>query len=328
MKTVDILFFAVILRVHKAFKRRPMTTLITIQISSCLSHELAEKIALAQWNTNAPAWVNCILQSLFDEEDPAACLDVVATDQSGEVAGRLHCIRNQNDSTLWYYGDLFVVPAYRRMGVATQMVNAARGELSLRGATRLWCYVEPENHASLALQRSLGFTERHFETFNLLINDGQILFECSIPSPFNLLPATVAEAYFACILYAQNREALHSEKLTLPAWKELLSANDPDEAHYLICRGALPVGYLKLNGLMGDEKAWISMLVVAQAHQRTGVGSFALAQAESLLKEKGFSRVGIQTTKDNLPARALYRKMRYTETISRDTDRCFYEKPL
>ena len=305
-----------------------MTTLITIQISSCLSHELVEKIALAQWNTNAPAWVNCVRQALFDEEDPAACLDVVATDQSGEVAGRLHCIRNQNDPTLWYYGDLFVVPAYRRMGIASQMVNAAKTHLSELDANRLWCYVEPENHASLALQRSLGFTERPFETFNLLINDGQILFECPIPSPFNLLPATVAEAYFACILYAQNREALHSEKLTLPAWKELLSANDPDEAHFLIFKGAVPVGYLKLNGLMGTEKAWISILVVAQAHKRTGVGCFAVAQAESLLKEKGFSRVGIQATMDNLPARALYRKMGYSERADVGSERCFYEKPL
>ncbi len=305
-----------------------MTTLITIQISSYHSHQLAEKIALAQWNTDAPAWVNCIRQSLFDEEDPSACFDVIATDQNGAVAGRLHCIRNQNDSTLWYYGDLFVVPEYRRMGIATRMVNAAKTRLAEFGATRLWCYVEPDNVPSLALQKSLGFSERPFEAFNLLDNYGQILFECPIPSPFNLLPATVAEAYFACILYAQNREALHSEKLTLPAWKELLSANDPDEVHYLICKGAVPVGYLKLNGLMGTKKAWISMLVVAQAHQRTGVGSFAVEQAESLLKEKGFSRLGTQTTKDNLPARALYRKMGYTETISLDTDRCTYEKQL
>ena len=159
-----------------------MSAIITLQISSYLSYDLAKKIAFAQWQTCDPAWVNCIRQSLFDEEDPAACFDVVATDQNGEVAGRLHCIRNREDPALWYYGDLFVVPAYRRIGIATQMVNAARGELSLRGATRLWCYVEPENTASLALQRSLGFAERPFESFNHLINDGEILFECAISS--------------------------------------------------------------------------------------------------------------------------------------------------
>ena len=303
-----------------------MTTLITIQISSYHSHQFAEKIALAQWNTDAPAWVNCIRQSLFDEEDPSACFDVIATDQNGAVAGRLHCIRNQNDSTLWYYGDLFVVPEYRRMGIATQMVNAAKTRLAELGATRLWCYVEPENTASLALQRSLGFEEHPFETFNLLDNDGQILFECPIPSLLHLLPATVGEAYFVCMLYAQNRQALHGETINFPAWKELLGANDPDEVHYLICKGAVPVGYLKLNGLMGTEKAWISMLFVAQAHHRTGVGSFAVEQAEKLLREKGFSRVGIQTTQDNHPARNLYRKLGYTETLSPDTERCFYER--
>ncbi len=305
-----------------------MTKTITLQISSYLSHALAEKIAWAQWHTTAPAWVNCVRQSLFDEEDPTACFDVVATDQNGEVAGRLHCIRNQTDPTLWYYGDLFVVPACRRMGIATGLVNAAKTRLGELGATRLWCYVEPENTASIALQRSLGFTERTFEPFNSLINDGQILFESPIPSPFNLLPATGAEAYFVCILYSQNREALHGEKLSLPGWRELLSANDPDEAHFLICKGALPVGYLKLNGLQGREKAWISMLCVARAHHRTGVGSYAFTRAEAILREKGFTKAGIQTTKDNYPARNLYRKLGYTETLSTDTDRCFCEKSI
>lgn len=305
-----------------------MKKTITLQNSSYLSHTLAEKIAWAQWHTTDPAWVNCVRQSLFDEEDPAACFDVVATDQNGEVAGRLHCIRNQTDPTLWNYGDLFVVPAYRRMGIATGLVNAAKTRLGELGANRLWCYVEPENTASIALQRSLGFTERTFEPFNSLINDGQILFECSIPSPFNLLPATVAEAYFVCILYAQNREALHGEKLSLPGWRELLSANDPDEAHFLICKGALPVGYLKLNGLQGREEARISMLCVARAHHRTGVGSYAVTRAEAILREKGFTKAGIQTTKDNYPARNLYRKLGYTETLSPDTDRCFCEKSI
>ena len=305
-----------------------MTKTITLQISPYLSHALAEKIAWAQWHTIDPAWVNCVRQSLFDEEDPAACFDVVATHQNGEVAGRLHCIRNQTDPTLWYYGDLFVVPAYRRMGIATGLVNAAKTRLGELGATRLWCYVEPENTASIALQRSLGFTERTFEPFNSLINDGRILFECPIPSPFNLLPAMVAEAYFVCILYAQNREALHGEKLSLPGWRELLSANDPDEAHFLICKGALPVGYLKLNGLQGREKARISMLCVARTHHRTGVGSYAVTRAEAILREKGFTKAGIQTTKDNYPARNLYRKLGYTETLSPDTDRCFCEKSI
>ncbi len=305
-----------------------MTKLITLQISPYLSHALAEKIALARWHTTDPAWVHCVRQSLFDEEDPAACFDVVATDQNGEVAGRLHCIRNQTDPTLWYYGDLFVVPAYRRMGIATGLLNAARTHLGELGGTRLWCYVEPDNTASIALQRSLGFTERPFATFHSLINDGEILFECSIPSPFNLLPATVTEACFACILYAQNREALHGEAISFPVWKELLSANDPDEAHFLICKGAVPVGYLKLNGLQGREKAWISMLCVAKVHHRTGAGSYAVTHAEAILREKGFTKAGIQTTKDNYPARSLYRKLGYTETLSPDTDRCFYEKSI
>ena len=47
------------------------------------------------------------------------CFGVIATTPNNDVVGRLHCVKNENNSKLWYYGDLFVIPEYRRMGIAS-----------------------------------------------------------------------------------------------------------------------------------------------------------------------------------------------------------------
>ena len=56
------------------------------------------------------------------------------------------------------------------------------------------------------------------------------------------------------------------------------------------------------------------MLVVSNKHQHQGVGSFAITFAESYIKNKKITQVGIHTTEDNIPAQNLYQKCGYIET--------------
>ena len=79
------------------------------------------------------------------------------------------------------------------------------------------------------------------------------------------------------------------------------------------------IGYVGSQTVLG----WTDIMNVAVSpeHRRKGV-------AEKLLREKGFFRIGIQTTMDNLPARALYRKMGYSERADVGSERCFCEKTL
>ena len=129
---------------------------------------------------------NAVFDELTDEND---CFEVIAMTAKGEVVGRMHCIRNETDFSLWYYGDLFVTPEYRRMGIARQMVETAISRLSEIGAAVLRCYVDPHNMPSRNLQKSIGFEEKPFKTFNCLCNDGQIMHEIKIPSCFCVIPA-------------------------------------------------------------------------------------------------------------------------------------------
>lgn len=218
---------------------------------------------------------------------------------------------NENDPLLWYYGDLFVTSEYRRIGIAKQMIYAAINHLSEMGVKTFRCYVEPNNTPSRNLQTSVGFSIKPFEKFNGFINDGQIMYEIKIPSCLTIIPATVDEAYFVRILFAQNKDSLNAENIGLSEWKELLAADDPDEKHFIVCKGAMPVAYMKLNGLVSRREAWISMLFVAKDFQHQGIASFAINYAEEYLKEKEFKSIAIQTDINNLPAQNCYLQCGY-----------------
>lgn len=286
--------------------------IITIQISKFLTNELAEKIAQKQWRSSTRSWINRSRQYIFDElVNHNDCFGVVAITSNNEVVGRLHCVKNENDSSLWYYGDLFVDPAYRRIGIAKQMVHATINHLSERGAVSLRCYVEPTNEPSRNLQMSMGFSEQPFEAFNDFMNDGEIMYEISIPSCLTFIPATVDEAYFVRILFAQNKDALNTKNISLNEWKELLSNQDPNEKHFLICKGAMPVAYMNMNGLLGTKEACIAMLFVAKEFQRQRIGTFALHHAEQYIKENGFASVSIRVPSNNLAAQSCVLKCGY-----------------
>ena len=301
---------------------------IIVQISRYLSEALAAEIARAQWHSDAPVWVNRLRRDIFDEDADGACFEVVARTAGGEAVGRLHCIRNRQDPTLWYYGDLFVVPAYRRSGIALLMLEEAKNHLLEIGARRLRCYVEPQNTPSLRLQEKAGFLEKPFENFNHLQNEGRIMLECELPLPFTVIPATADKACFVFGLYAQNRTALHASSITLSEWRELLACGDADEAHFLICKGAMPAAYMKLNGLLNTDTAYLSMLFVAKRHQREGICRFAVGYAERFLAARGFAAVGVQTTADNLPAQALYKACGSSDVSSTEAERRRFVKRL
>ncbi len=302
-----------------------MKEIITIQVSKFLTTELTEKIAQKQWKSSAPNWINRSRQYIFDElVNGNDCFGVVATTSKNEVIGRIHCIKNEGNPSLWYYGDLFVIPEYRRMGIAKQMINTAINHLSEIGASTLRCYVESNNLPSRNLQISVGFEEKEFESSNNFNNDGEIMYEIDIPNGLNVISATVNEAYFVRILFAQNKDVLHTPNINLGEWREILSKNDPDEKHFLICMGAMPVAYMKINGLLNQDKAWVSMLFVAKKFQHQGIGTYALHCAEQYIKEKGFHSIAIQTDIDNIPAQNCYKKFGF-EIYEQDSKVKFFK---
>lgn len=53
------------------------------------------------------------------------------------------------------------------------------------------------------------------------------------------------------------------------------------------------------------------MLVVSRQYHRKGIGRYAIKFLEEFVSKKGFQKIGIHTTDDNIPAQNLYRKCGY-----------------
>lgn len=288
------------------------TEIITITVSEYLSADLARKIAMAQWKN--PEWSDSVRFWLYQCKTETDCFNVTAQNEFGDVIGRLFCIQNDSNPKLWYYGDLFVLPEYRRRHIAEKMIFAAIDTLKNRGSETIRCYVEPDNTPSLDLQRKLKFKEKPFLTFNNLINDGEIMFEKELGSVYEVITAQSSDdARYITRFYAKNEKALHGKEITHDEWCKMLSERDTDEENFLICRGAMPVAWLKINGLVNTDTGYISMLAVEPCFQHKGIGTFAIKFAVDFLLSKGKQKIGVQTTEDNALALSLYKKCGFVE---------------
>ncbi|MFF4412572.1 GNAT family N-acetyltransferase [Streptosporangium sp. NPDC001559] len=63
----------------------------------------------------------------------------------------------------------------------------------------------------------------------------------------------------------------------------------------------------------GPRDAYVGELVVSPEAERTGVGSALMAAAESWARAHGLHRVTLETGAANLPARAFYHSLGFTE---------------
>lgn len=290
---------------QEIFEKAVPPDIITVFTSEYLTQELAEKIALAQWNNDD--WADNIIRVLYGHKTETDCFNIVAENADGAVVGRLFCIQNDVDPSLWYYGDLFVIPECRRKRIAQRMLKAAIAAIKDRGGTTLRCYVEPDNHVSLSFQEKLGFEQKPYQTFMELINNGQIMPEKEL-APYHAEKAGLSEAIYITMLYGKNIDTLHGNEIRYNEWCEVLSAKDEDEAHFLIYKGAMPVAWLKINGLCDSNTCWISMLAVEPKFQRQDVGRFAVGFAEEYYRSEGKKQLFVKTTEDNTAAQKLYLK--------------------
>lgn len=125
-------------------------------------------------------------------------------------------------------------------------------------------------------------------------------------------PLVVEDVHYVASIMSEtnNITALHSTNHSLSEWKCIFDENacDADEENFLICVDNNICAWLKLNGLLNADTAWISMLVVADKYKHQGVGKFAVEYAFEYLQSKGFNQIGVQTTEDNVAAKNLYKK--------------------
>ena len=109
--------------------------------------------------------------------------------------------------------------------------------------------------------------------------------------------------------YNENIDRLHGVQRNVDVWKELMSCKD---STYYVVNAETPVAWFRID--MEDGGLWIGMLQVKPMYQHKGIGKYVLSAAENIAREKGYKRIGIHTTEDNIIARALYLSAGYTVT--------------
>lgn len=241
---------------------------------------------------------------------------------NGEIIGCANFIKSSSEPSKWLYTDLWVTPEYRRQGCATKIVNTGRQHLSELNAKTLLCTVEPHNEASLNLQKRLGFEQIETQPFEEFEVDGLIMFKMNIPMNFNIVPLAddFNHLVFICELltHPSNVSALHLKRILDNEYRQfyqemkqalLFSAAD-EELNYIIRKGVVPIGWLKLNGLSNDS-LWISMLIIHEKYRNLGVGMYALNFVETFALSTQRRHIYINTASDNLIAQSLYKKAGY-----------------
>jgi serine/threonine-protein kinase len=295
--------------------------LISFRVVDYPSPELFKRIVASRWNGD-PNAAFMLSDTLCGGKWFSDSFSVVAETNDNQIVGYVSFSQNEQDSAKWYMANLGVVSAYRKRRIATQMIKTGLARLTDIGAKQLYSATEPSNTASIALHRSFGFAEIAAVPFNGFDLSGQIMFRIDVPSNLNATLMTLAHIpfVFGLLMSPHNKSTLNPANLTYDEWKATFERNrsDPDEANFIIRRGIVSVAWLKLNGLSGSGRAWISMLVVHENYQRQGVGSFAIHYAEDYVKEKGFTALGIHANAENTAAVNCYKNAGYIITEEGD----------
>lgn len=211
----------------------------------------------------------------------------------------------------------FIKPEHRRKGLGREFFYHIERILKKDGASKL--YLTPDGVTGEPFWKAMGFTDsRKIDPDNkmpIYIKEEDLMLENELESLYDATPVNGKyDAGFVTMFYNNNIEPLHGTTITYEEWCYWLSKKDPDEAHFIIHKGAMPVAWLKLNGILDGETGWISMLAVDPPMQHKGAGKYAVEFSEQFFRSKGKNKVGIHTTNDNITAQNLYKKCGYEIT--------------
>ena len=125
----------------------------------------------------------------------------------------------------------------------------------------------------------------------------------------NYRRADESDIEFISATYNANIPFLHGAIRGPEEWKELLSR---EGSVYYIVFAERPAAWFRID--YEDGGFWLGMLQVDPLFKRKGIGRFVLSIAEKFARKKGFDKIGIHTTADNLAAQALYASAGYVLT--------------
>jgi GNAT superfamily N-acetyltransferase len=105
-------------------------------------------------------------------------------EEDGKPAGLINHMRQRN-APEWHIGNVTVLPAYRRRGIARKLVDATLAEIRAREAKAAYLEVVAGNLPAYKLYEELGFVS-YTSTTQYDLEDGSAISEIPLPNGFSL----------------------------------------------------------------------------------------------------------------------------------------------
>lgn len=199
---------------------------------------------------------------------------VVVTDNIS-VIGWANFFQSSLEGDQWFYSDLWVNTCYRRRGIAKKIIKSGLDYLSQTEAQLLKCTVEPNNIASINLQKSMGFKETKLVPFEDFEISGQIMFEIDVEQNLNMVELTDRYDYliFICDLIKNENNISDNEYQRL--YKEtrdtLILNNNSRQYNYIIRKGIVPICWVRIDITNYNDKLPETILMIHPKYKNIGI---------------------------------------------------------
>jgi ribosomal protein S18 acetylase RimI-like enzyme len=257
---------------------------------------------------------------------PSGRFAALVAEIDGWVVGMLtfheHC-DVQYQSTL-YIEDLFVVPAYRKLGVASALLADLAALARKRDMPRIELHVREDNRAARRLYRELGFERRHGSIITVL--SGAPLLDCATaavedskaePIEYRVrlaIPNDAARLFQLRCLLAIETESAQAVCPPTDNWvRDSLAAAHPRFTALVAESGATIVGMLTFSlrhyTALPQPALAIIDLFVEPAFRRQAVATSLLAALCAHAAEHRYAHIELHLERRNSVARAMSRRL-------------------
>ena len=136
----------------------------------------------------------------------------------GRVVGYLMCLRNPDDVSNWYVGEIHVDPEFKRRGIATAMYEKVFDKLSDYDLAKILCAsVHPGNTASIGLHRKVGFKDSGLHTAfpGLMVDDDETEYRYKLYKTLKIPYADAAQKVIKPVwdkYVSEHSDTLHIKK--------------------------------------------------------------------------------------------------------------------
>jgi len=130
-----------------------------------IAYDTLKQIVLMRWEYNDDEIDGAVA---FMREPPFGFVSfyVIALRNCGMVIGFAQFFRDEDDNTLWTYGDLEIHNDYRKLGIATRIIERGIQALVQRCAKKLLTFIDESNKPSAMLHEKLCFVRSANQDIN------------------------------------------------------------------------------------------------------------------------------------------------------------------